>query len=42
MKSETIVLIGRAGVGKFTVGKPLSGASGLDFMDLVNEWRQRK
>jgi len=42
MKSENIVLIGVAGVGKFTVGKPLSRASGFDSIDLVSDWRQRK
>jgi len=42
MKRENIVLIGMAGVDKFTVGKPLSKASGLDFIDLVNDWRERK
>jgi len=34
MKSESIVLIGMAGVGKSTVGLSLSKALGFDFIDL--------
>ena len=42
MKSGNIVLVGMTGVGEFTVGKSLFGASGFDSVDLVNDWRQRK
>jgi len=34
MKSESIVLIGMAGVGKSTVGSSLAQALGFDFIDL--------
>jgi shikimate kinase len=34
MKSESIVLIGMAGVGKSTVGVPLAKALGFDFIDV--------
>lgn len=34
MKSESIILIGMAGVGKSTIGKSLAKALGFDFIDL--------
>lgn len=34
MKSESIILIGMAGVGKSTVGRSLAQALGFDFIDL--------
>jgi shikimate kinase len=34
MKSESIVLIGMAGVGKSTVGVPLANALGFNFIDV--------
>lgn len=34
MKSESIILIGMAGVGKSTIGRSLAKALGFDFIDL--------
>ena len=39
MKSESMVLIGMAGVGKSAVGGALAKALGFDFIDLVGDWR---
>ena len=41
MKNESIVLIGMAGVGKSTIGRSLSEALGLDFIDL-DEYIRKK